>query len=87
VDRRKNISISFKFKNRLPGQAHGLCTGDKDGCEIEISKNQVFYEQMLTLAHEVVHAKQFIKEEYPSEMEAKSREYDLFGRCFPWEMT
>jgi hypothetical protein len=67
------------------GDSLGLCEGDRKESLIDIAQKQTFYEQMITLAHEMVHAKQFMKGEYPSEMEAKSLEYDLFGRCYPWE--
>ena len=30
-----------------------------------------------TLAHEMIHVKQFLNGEYPSEREAKSKEFDL----------
>ena len=87
IDRRKRIEMDITFRTSLEGNVLGLCTGDTDFIEIDISRNQTFFEQMLTLAHELVHAKQFLNEEYPSEKEAKSQEYDIFGRCFPWEKT
>lgn len=90
IDRRKSSEIKINFRSKMPkgyGDSVGLCEGDTEDCIIYIAKKQTFYEQMITLAHELVHAKQFLKGEYPSEMEAKSQEYDLLGRCFPWEMT
>ena len=90
IDRRKSTEIVVKFRKKMPkgfGDSVGLCEGDKEECIVYISNKQTFYEQMITLAHELVHAKQFLKGEYPSEMEAKSQEYDLLGRCFPWERT
>lgn len=87
IDRRKKIDMDINFSSKLQNDWLGLCTGDPTFIEIDISRNQTFFEQMLTLAHELVHAKQFLNEEYPSEKEAKSLEYDLFGRCFPWKLT
>ena len=90
IDRRKSTEIIVKFRKKMPkgfGDSVGLCEGDREECIVYISNKQNFFEQMLTLAHELVHAKQFLKGEYPSEMEAKSQEYDLLGRCFPWERT
>ena len=86
LDRRKHGVITIRFKKRMPkgyGDSLGSCEGDRADALIDISKKQTFYEQMLTLAHEMVHAKQFMRGEYPSEMEAKRAEYDLFGRCYP----
>ena len=88
--RRKTGEITVKFADRMPkgyADSLGLCEGDTTEAIITIAKKQTFYEQMRTLAHEMVHAKQFMKGEFPSEMEAKKAEYDLFGRCFPWELT
>jgi hypothetical protein len=88
--RRKTGEIIITFKNEMPkeyGNVLGLCEGDRTEALITISTKQTYYEQMRTLAHEMVHAKQFMRGEYPSEMEAKRAEFDLFGRCYPWEKT
>ena len=90
LHRRKTGTIIINFRRQMPkgyGDSVGACEGDRKGADIDIAKKQTFYEQMITLAHEMVHAKQFMRGEYPSEMEAKTREYDLFGRCYPWEMV
>ena len=90
IDRRKSVEVLIRFKKRMPkgcGECAGLCEGNEIEAIIDISKKYTFYEQMITLAHELVHAKQFFKGEYPSETEAKTREYGIFGRCFPWELT
>jgi|TARA_B110001454_G_C12577061_1_gene374427 Zn-dependent peptidase ImmA (M78 family) len=88
LDRRKHGMITIRFRKRMPkdyGDSLGSCEGDRKNALIDIAQKQTFYEQMLTLAHEMVHAKQFMRGEYPSEMEAKNSEYDLFGRCYPWK--
>jgi len=90
LHRRKHGTITIRFRKRMPkdfGDSVGACEGDKAYALIDIAQKQTFYEQMITLAHEMVHAKQFMRGEYPSEMEAKNNEYDLFGRCYPWEKT
>ena len=86
----KTLEIDIMFKTSLDGDCHGLCT-DGDEILIEISRTYegkplTFFEQMCTLAHEMIHAKQFMRGEYPSEREAKTQEYNLFGKCFPWHM-
>jgi Zn-dependent peptidase ImmA (M78 family) len=88
--RRKTGEIVITFKAKMPksyGDSLGLCEGDRTEALITIAKKQTYYEQMRTLAHEMVHAKQFMRGEYPSEREATNREFDLFGRCSPWEKT
>ena len=88
--RRKTGEIIVTFKKRMPNgfsNVLGLCEGDRTEALISISNTQTYYEQMRTLAHEMVHAKQFMKGEYPSEKEATLKEFDLFGRCYPWEKT
>ena len=87
VDRRKRYDIIIKFPKRMPngyGDSFGVCEGDKADSIIHISNKQSFFEQMITLAHELVHAKQFFEGRYPSEREAISSEYHLFGKCFPF---
>ena len=86
LHRRKHGTITIRFRKRMPngyGDLLGFCEGDRRDADIDIAQKQTFYEQMLTLAHELVHAKQFMRGESPSEMEAKTAEYDLFGRCYP----
>lgn len=86
--KRKTGEIIITFRDRMPKGYKGtlgLCEGDRNLAEILIAKKQTFYEQMRTLAHEMVHAKQFMKGEYPSEREAQRAEDVLFGRCYPWE--
>ena len=85
---RKTGEIIVKFTKKMPngfGDALGICEGDHTEAIIHIAKKQNYFEQMRTLAHEMVHAKQFMKGQYPSEREAVKMEFDLFGRCFPWE--
>ena len=60
--------------------------------EVEISRTcegepLTFFEQMQTVAHEMVHVKQFIRKQYPSEREAKKLEFELYAKCFPWNLV
>ena len=87
VDRRKAYDITINFPKRMPngyGDSFGVCEGDNEDSMIYISGKQSFFEQMITLAHELLHAKQFMNGEYPSEREAIASEYHLFGKCFPF---
>jgi len=55
--------LTIIFKSKLDG-AYGLCDGDVNYAEIEIAtKGLTFIRQMTTLAHEMVHARQFIRGE------------------------
>jgi len=55
--------VTIKFKSELENYAQGLCEGDKDYATIQISKDQSFLKQMQALAHEMVHARQFLRGE------------------------
>ena len=91
------IELNIKFVNKCETDVMGFCyDGDKAAdiyeIEIEIAKNVnneplTFFEQMNTLAHEMVHVKQFVRGEYPSEREAKKLEFELYGKCFPWNLV
>lgn len=61
---RRNVVIDISFKKGLDGDVYGYCLGDKHNVEIEIFKGNLTLDQMmLTLAHELIHAKQFLKGE------------------------
>ncbi len=90
IDRRRKWSLEIEFKTRIDDNCLGLCYDDTEkDIVVEIARRVDnrrvnFYEQMQTLAHEMVHVRQFIDNEYPSELEAKNLEYELYARCFPW---
>ena len=59
-------SPSCPYRSRLRERTRGLgilCTGNKKEVEIEIVKHKSMDVMMLILAHELVHAKQFLKGE------------------------
>ena len=67
IDRFKQRSVTITFKNDIGG-AEGLCEGDKDYADIQIAKKCPvtgrklgYIEMMKTLAHEMVHARQFLR--------------------------
>ena len=65
---------------------------DLEEIEVEISRTYegeplTFFEQMQTISHEMVHVKQFLRKQYPSEREAKNLEFKLYGKCFPWNLV
>ena len=75
----KQAEIDVVVYNKFPKEYHdwlGCCYGNlEDGIVIELTRNQEDMYQ--TLAHEMIHVKQFLNGEYPSEREAKNKEFDL----------
>ena len=64
----KTIEVEVHFINTCDDNASGDCYGDANGAYINIARASYNYaysfnEQLLTLCHELVHAKQFIKGE------------------------
>lgn len=67
---RRNITVDIQISNVLDECAYGYCLGDKQGVVIELGRFDPLTggrldmsKMMLTLAHELVHAKQFLKGE------------------------
>tara|TARA_B110000858_G_scaffold196153_1_gene254244 strand:- start:619 stop:1029 length:411 start_codon:yes stop_codon:yes gene_type:complete len=63
---RRDVDVWVQFKNKVEHGHLGMAYGDKHGAVIEIAKTQngkelLQFEIAKTLAHELVHAKQFIK--------------------------
>ena len=68
IHRLSSKAIDIEFKNRLEGDAQGFCVGDKAQASIQIARRSSgqkmsFLVQMQTLAHELTHAKQFLRGE------------------------
>jgi hypothetical protein len=85
---KRDVDIEIRFVKSL--DAHGYCWGDKDSVIIEVAKNFnntkcTKEDMMLTLTHELIHAKQFIRSEFKkkprvlSETEAYNDEERLFN--------
>mgnify|MGYP003624246430 FL=1 len=81
--------VTVKFKSELPSYAQGLCEGDKDYAYIQIGKfDQTFLQQMQALAHEMVHARQFLRGQLTAEgvWKWKGRNADNYAYTNqPWE--
>ena len=68
IHRLSTKSIDIEFKRKLEGESQGFCIGDQSGAVIQIAKRSCdeklsFLTQMQTLAHELTHAKQFLRGE------------------------
>jgi hypothetical protein len=60
--------VNVKFKSVLDDEADGLCIGDDTEVFVSIgTKNKSFMRQMQALAHEMVHARQFLRGELTCE--------------------
>jgi hypothetical protein len=81
--------VSITFKGELDNEAQGLCTGDATSAIISIAtKDCSFLRQMQALAHEMVHAKQFLRGELSAEgvWMWKGRNADNYAYTNqPWE--
>ena len=65
---RRNVHIDIYVITECDEKNYALCWGDKDEVEIELGRKSgkkkfTLDEMMLNLAHELVHAKQFIRGE------------------------
>ena len=89
---KRSVDIDVYVVTRCENDHYALCLGDKNSAEIELargSRDKTFTldEMMLNLAHELVHAKQFIRGElHPSLNTWKKSDYTNvpYSRT-PWE--
>jgi hypothetical protein len=81
--------IHIEFKTVLEDEADGLCLGDTKEVTVSIAtKNKSFMRQMQALAHEMVHARQFLRGQLTCEggFAWKGRKADGFRyKNQPWE--
>lgn len=87
---KRNISITVEFVRQM--ENYGECLGDRNEANITISKHDQdgdyfeLREMLLNIAHELVHAKQFIKGQLsPSTNKWKGKEVTEPYRKTPWE--
>ena len=95
LHRLRSKSLIIKFETVLDGECMGLCYGDKNVAQVEIARksngdNLSFLEQMQTLAHELVHVRQYIRGElsYNSSGEFQWKKRSAGGYKYenqPWE--
>ena len=79
------FEVDIRFVTELESGDYGYCVGDDEFVDIVIAKNIngepiPFREMMITLAHELVHAKQFAYGQQSSEVECDEKEKILFER-------
>ena len=78
---KRHIDVDIVFKSKLEENAEGWCTGDTNEILIEINNTTTGKDLYLNIAHEIVHAKQFLRGETLShelmELEAVAGEKEL----------
>ena len=61
---KRAVNVDVHFKDKIEGDLAGWCSGDRDEIRIEVAKDYESTETLLrNIAHEIVHAKQFIRDE------------------------
>lgn len=84
---KREIDIDIRVSKFLSDKSHGGCYGDHQHVILEIAKgnhdeNKTYFpfehkEIIVTLAHELVHAKQHIRRERIDILDAESEAYEL----------
>ena len=79
------FEVEIRFVSEIENGDYGYCFGDDEFANIVIAKNidgkpVPYREMMVTLAHELVHAKQFAYRQQSSEYECDSKEEILFEK-------
>lgn len=88
---RRKVAVTINIVTTCDGQENGYCLGDKSGAVIDVARKTCGYkfpydEIILTLCHELVHAKQFISGELTEDskwMGESLRHLDI--KDHPWE--
>ena len=95
IHRLSSKNLEIEFTSRLEGESQGFCVGDQSVACIQIAKKShnkkiSFLVQMQTLAHELVHAKQFLRGELGYDKKGAFTWKNRSGRGYkyknqPWE--
>jgi hypothetical protein len=89
---RRDVEVTVQFVKECDNQESGYCIGDRDEVFITIAKNsqQELYqlsEQLVTLCHELVHAKQMLSGELVNSMVWKGIDLSFLPiHQHPWEI-
>ena len=89
INRLHSKLIYITFRRSVDGDAMGYCTGDEKLVNIDIAKNGwEFTDLMIAVAHEMVHAKQFLRKELVDGYMYKGRNYwECAYDQQPWEKS
>tara|TARA_B100002019_G_scaffold292483_1_gene315752 strand:+ start:1026 stop:1457 length:432 start_codon:yes stop_codon:yes gene_type:complete len=91
---KKHKFVDIFVYTEIDDQCAGLCSGDREGAEIEIARKShgeryTYSEMIRNLCHELIHAKQFMKGELHGVNMNRWYRQDFTGvsyRKLPWEM-
>lgn len=88
---KKQVDITVKFVKECDSQEAGYCFGDHEEVIITIAKNSMgepytLDEQLITLCHELVHAKQIIKKELNGDLWLGKKITSTHPTNTPWEI-
>lgn len=85
IHRFRKRAFEISFRRKMEEGVMGLCWGDTDWVDIDISRTGTWREQMVALAHEMVHCKQFLRGELDG-FRWKKRNYENCQYDHqPWE--
>jgi len=87
------IDIEIEVLNKCEKGAYALAWGNRNDVEIELARGTEdkkfhFDEIMLNLAHELIHAKQFLRGDLTANLRWKERKHTLYDQYWasePWE--
>lgn len=85
----EHTDLNIRFVRQLDnGYSHGHCTGDIGEVDITVATNFPFLMQLRTLAHELIHARQFFAGQLSSDLTAwKDKDYSKAKyEDQPWEI-
>ena len=87
IHRLRSKWVTVKFVKSVDGNM-GDCIGDTDEVDIRIDKTMSWNDQMVTLAHEMVHAEQMLRGKLADGMRWRNRNYEKCRYEYqPWEVS
>ena len=87
IHRLRSKWVTVKFVKSVDGNM-GDCIGDTDEVDIRIDKTMSWDDQMITLAHEMVHAEQMLRGKLADGMRWRNRNYEKCRYEYqPWEVS
>ena len=87
IHRLRSKWVTVKFVKNVDGDM-GDCIGDTDEVDIRIDKTMSWNDQMVTLAHEMVHAEQILRGKLSDGKRWRNRNYEKCRYEYqPWEVS
>ncbi len=87
IHRLRSKWVTIKFVKSVDGNM-GDCIGDTDEVDIRIDKTMSWNDQMVTIAHEMVHAEQMLRGKLADGKRWRNRNYEKCRYEYqPWEVS